>query len=519
MRKLLCALALLLTACGQQAPDAARAAGNALTPATSPSPPGTKAHAAAIDWFDGSVEEALSTARSQDRPLFLYWGAEWCPPCNQIKSTIFVREDFIARTRQFIAVYLDGDSAGAQRWGDHFGTSGYPTLIVLQPDGTELTRLSSGMDGARYPEVLDLALARNRPVPQLLATALSAPGELAVEDWSLLALYSWAADNGRSLPADQVPETLSRLAASCPPQLPLLRQRLQLLAAIASLDAEQALPEGTTALLGGITDSAEGVRLNLTELQYYGADLLARSTHPGSEERQQLAGQLRRTMQAVFSDDSLPIKQRLLTTRLLIDLAELEDMGRAPDLQDLVRQRARWADEQATSPYLRQSLIYNAAWYLHDVGLSQEALAMFEAELARAVSPHYYMSYLSAIEEDLGHADKALTWARRAWEKASGPATRTQWGTSYALALIRLAPSDKASVKSAVVQLLDEMQAGGDGFYQRSLKRMRQLNAALKDWSDSQDAQRQAVAAELRTRLHRMCRVDLGEGDACEDFA
>ncbi len=519
MRICISALILLLSACGQ-ATQQADPTGEKQQAHSAAATAGTKANpAAAIDWFQGSVEEALSRARTEGRPVFLYWGAQWCPPCNQIKSTIFVREDFIARTRQFIAVYLDGDSEGAQRWGDHFGTAGYPTLIVLQPDGTELTRLSSGMDGARYPEVLDLALARNRPMPDLLATALSSPQELAAEDWSLLALYSWDADNGRSLPAAQRPETLRRLAEACPTQFSLPRQRLQLLAAIASVEAEQGPPATTADLLREIADSAASARMNLTELQYYAADLLAHATEEDSEARSTLSDQLRGLMDAVFADDSLPIKQRLLSTRLLIDLADLQGLGESTELQALVRSRARWADEQATTPYLRQSLIYNAAWYLHDVGLSQEALKMFEAELERAVSPHYYMSYLSAIEEDLGHADKALNWARQAWERATGPATRTQWGTSYALAVIRLAPEDSAGIEAAVSRLLDEMRAGGDGFYQRSLKRMRRLNTALKDWSDQEGDTRQSVAAALRQRLHRMCQDDLGEADACGEFA
>ncbi len=514
------ALALLLAACGQTAPDAA-STGDAQVPASTAASPSTQGKVAegGIDWFEGSVEEALSRAKSEARPIFLYWGAQWCPPCNQIKSTIFVREDFIARTRQFIAVYLDGDSDGAQRWGEHFGTSGYPTLIVLQPDGTELTRLSSGMDGARYPEVLDLALARNRPLRELLATALSTPKALAAEDWSLLALYSWEADNGRSLPAREQPETLRRLADACPETLTLPRQRLQLLAAIASLDAGQSLPPATIELLRDIAGSPASARLNLTELQYYAADLIEKSSIDDGSVRDALTSQLRALMDQIFSDASLPIKQRLLSTRLLIDLAALEGRGESSQLQDLVRARARWADQQATTPYLRQSLIYNAAWYLHDVGLSQEALAMFEAELPRAVSPHYYMSYLSAIEEDLGHARQALDWARQAWEGATGPATRTQWGTSYALAMIRLDPDNTTAVKDAVTRLLDEMRAGGDGFYQRSLKRMQRLNTALKDWSASGDDARQSAAAALLGRLRSMCRDDLGEDGECGEFA
>ena len=47
--------------------------------------------------------------------MFLYWGAVWCPPCNQLKATLFNRADFIDRSKSFVAVNIDGDLPGAQK--------------------------------------------------------------------------------------------------------------------------------------------------------------------------------------------------------------------------------------------------------------------------------------------------------------------------------------------------------------------------------------------------------------------
>ena len=101
--------------------------------------------------------------------MLLYWGALWCPPCHLLKATVFEQPDFLARTKLFIPVYLDGDEAGAQQAGEVFKVSGYPTLVALRPDGTEIKRISGGLDLNRYASMLDEALEDQRPAHEVLA--------------------------------------------------------------------------------------------------------------------------------------------------------------------------------------------------------------------------------------------------------------------------------------------------------------------------------------------------------------
>ena len=507
--------ALLLLGCGDEPPPR-----EATAPARIIEP--------GIAWFDGSVEDAFATAREQNKPVFMYWGAKWCPPCNQIKSTVFTQPAFIERTRGFVPVYVDGDSPGAQKLGERFGAMGYPTLIVFRPDGTELTRITSGMELSRYPEVLALAAQQTRPIAELVDRALASPDKIDHDALRLLAFYGWPADPGSALGDREPAEVYHALAEIALDHGALLHNRFRLLALNAELDAAEvesldghAAIEGNRVLLREILSEPAQLRASLTELQYYGARLVLATTEASSAARTELSEGLVYAMDDVFDDESLPVKQRLLTTYTLIDLHRtLNPDAPAPDeLVALVETRAAWANAAATTPYERQPLIYNAANYRHDVGRSEQAKALFIAEMERAVSPHYYMGYVADVEQDLGNHEAAVDWARRAWEAAEGPATRAQWGIAYARTLLELAPADAATIEAVVSQLIKELRANPGSFYQRTRVRVQRLDAALREWAAEQG--QAEVVARLQADIRPLCAelpADDGARGVCEQL-
>src|SRR5262249_49436770 len=173
------------------------------------------------------------------KPLFLYWGAVWCPPCNQVKVTIFNRQDFIARSRSFVPVYIDGDSPSAQALASRFKVNGYPTMVLFRPDGTEVTRLPGEVEADQYMRVLALGMHATRPVSALLAAVPSGRGALTPARWRLLAYYSWETDEQTVVPQAKVPATLAQLAQACPSQQAGAKSRLTLKAVAAAADAPE----------------------------------------------------------------------------------------------------------------------------------------------------------------------------------------------------------------------------------------------------------------------------------------
>ena len=147
-----------------------------------------------IEWFEGSIAAAFESAKSEAKPLFLYWGAVWCPPCQEIKYTVFKSQEFIQLTRLFVPVYLDGDSDEAQAWGEKLDVMGYPTMIVFNPAGVEITRIPGGIDISRYNTVLELSLNQMRSTADLVQIALEDSTRLSPEEFYQLAYYSWFQD-------------------------------------------------------------------------------------------------------------------------------------------------------------------------------------------------------------------------------------------------------------------------------------------------------------------------------------
>ena len=157
-------------------------------------------------------------ARAENKPVFVYWGAKWCPPCNQVKATLFNRQDFIERSRAFVPVYVDGDSPGAQKLGARFQRQRLSDDGAVQPAGRGSDAAARrGRRRCATREVLTLGMNAARPVKRgARRRARRRRPRSAPNDWRLLAFYSWDTDQQQLIAKDELPATLLALADACP---------------------------------------------------------------------------------------------------------------------------------------------------------------------------------------------------------------------------------------------------------------------------------------------------------------
>jgi thiol-disulfide isomerase/thioredoxin len=484
-----------------------------------------------IDWFAGEVDAAFASAKSSGKPLFLYWGAEWCPPCAQIKSTIFNRREFQERSRLFVPVYLDGDTPSAQRHGERFGVVGYPTMILFRPDGTEITRLPGTVDIARYATILDVALADAKPVTEILKAAAGG-GEVTPNDWRLLAYYSWATDNGRVLPAAERLETFRRLHGRCPPELEPECGRLYFeylgAAAREAQDGKRPLDgleraDARRQLLA-LIDAPAVTKANVDNLLYSSRDVIGLLSDAGTPERGQLTRAWRDALDRLTggpgaAELSGPEQLNAVRARILLARLDAPDAELPAPLLEEARQAVARIDASTTDSYARQAAINAAANLYWEAGLDADANALLVAELEKSKSPYYFMLDLAELAKKAGREAEAVDWLARAHAGARGPATRFQWGYNYLVGVLEMTPEDTARVERVGLEVIGELDGSPDAFYQRTRMRLEQLSARLLEWGQSPD--RAVVVEKLRRRAGEICK-GLPDGDEgrrnCETF-
>jgi protein disulfide-isomerase len=495
-------LAFALTGCGQSADIA------------------TEAHATEIAWREGDVDDALAEAKDAGKPVLLYWGAVWCPPCNQMKATLFKDPAFIAETENFVPVYLDGDTPGAQRWGETFGISGYPTMIVLRPDGTEITRIASATMAEQLPDLLKVAAARTTSIEALLAKAQDDTASLTADDWRVLGTFDWRNDPKHFADLAKAGTLLEKLSASAPD--PALQRRFGLLALAVGAGEDEAgnvvlTPDQQaklTAILPPLLASPAEVLADRQELIYDAGALIA--ALPESPQREALGRALIAAGDALYANASLAMTERVDAAKIDIVLTAVD--GKVPpEVLAKVRQRAAWADAEAKDKVTRQSVIDNAAYLLFDAGDRAGAKKLLTAELKRSDQPYYYMSSLADFAEQEGDKAAAIEWSRKAYEASQGPATRVQWAILYANAVMRLAPQDKAAVEKSAGAVIDELGKSPDSYYQRTRVKVGGWGDKLAAWSKANGGSE--VLGRLRARMAAVCGKQGSQAAACNGWA
>jgi thiol:disulfide interchange protein len=88
--------------------------------------------------FGHDLAAALTEARLTEQLVFVDFVTTWCGPCKEMDRLVYTAADVVAAAQAVIAVQLDGDAE--RELVERYEVKGYPTLLLLDADGTVLKR-------------------------------------------------------------------------------------------------------------------------------------------------------------------------------------------------------------------------------------------------------------------------------------------------------------------------------------------------------------------------------------------
>ena len=106
-----------------------------------------------------NFDQALAEARQLNRPLFVHFYSEWCPPCRRMDRDVLRQPDVKTRlSRRFVVVRIDADIH--PELVSRFDVRGLPSDVVITPDGHVLDAAEGYRERPAFLAALDQATIR-----------------------------------------------------------------------------------------------------------------------------------------------------------------------------------------------------------------------------------------------------------------------------------------------------------------------------------------------------------------------
>lgn len=122
-------------------------------------PPGVREDGSivfAVEWFEGTLDEALAKAKSENKLVFVDVGAYWCPPCHELDEKVFTQPAFAEWLgTRMIAVHIDAEKGEGPELVDRYRVQAYPTMLVLESSGIEKGRVVDFVESEQLIGKLD----------------------------------------------------------------------------------------------------------------------------------------------------------------------------------------------------------------------------------------------------------------------------------------------------------------------------------------------------------------------------
>jgi thioredoxin-related protein len=98
-----------------------------------------------------NYDSTLLVASNANKNICLMIHASWCNTCNTFKANVLADENVVNIIKdKIVFAMIDGDKTYGKTYFNQFQLSGFPTFILLDKNGVELSRKSGGLSSSDF---------------------------------------------------------------------------------------------------------------------------------------------------------------------------------------------------------------------------------------------------------------------------------------------------------------------------------------------------------------------------------
>ncbi len=154
----------------------------------------------AVEWFHGTLEQALAQAVAQDKLVFIDVGAYWCPPCHKLDEKVFVLPTVGEHLgKRYIALHIDAEKGEGPELVERYRVQAFPTMLVLEATGVEKGRIVDFLPAPDLIQALGRISTGDNVLAGLADAVESDPDDLS-KRYALGHAYLLAADREAAAP-------------------------------------------------------------------------------------------------------------------------------------------------------------------------------------------------------------------------------------------------------------------------------------------------------------------------------
>jgi thiol:disulfide interchange protein len=113
--------------------------------------------AAKIDWVK-NYPDGLRLARESGKPALVYFTADWCGPCVELKKYVWSDKRVIQASKQLVNIYVDVDQDTDTLAA--YKVRGIPAVFFLSPAGEIITKFTGDHSAANFAKQMGSVAAK-----------------------------------------------------------------------------------------------------------------------------------------------------------------------------------------------------------------------------------------------------------------------------------------------------------------------------------------------------------------------